>query len=148
MTEGLLNQKQLLTFSSDNPPMKHSPTASQPSQKENQGSQNAGNVTHYENFPVASMLCPAHLRPAVVAIYNFARTADDLADEGEASPAERSQALALYKADLAACARVAQPHTPQPLLRGPPLPPPWTGQPVWGPWALPVKGASSAFWVC
>jgi squalene synthase HpnC len=105
MTEGLLNQKQLLTFSSDNPPMKHSPTASQPFQKEYQGSKNVGNVTHYENFPVASMLCPAHLRPAVVAIYNFARTADDLADEGDASPAERSQDLALYKADLAACAQ-------------------------------------------
>ena len=51
------------------------------------------------------MLCPAHLRPAVVAIYNFARTADDLADEGDASTAERSQDLALYKADLAACAQ-------------------------------------------
>ena len=51
------------------------------------------------------MLCPAHLRPAVVAIYNFARTADDLADEGDASPAERSQSLALYQADLAACAQ-------------------------------------------
>jgi squalene synthase HpnC len=40
-----------------------------------------------------------------MAIYNFARTADDLADEGEASPAERSQALALFKADLTACAQ-------------------------------------------
>ena len=105
MTEGLLNQKQLLTFSSDNPPMKDTPPASQPPQKEHQGSTNGATVTHYENFPVASVLCPAHLRPAVVAIYNFARTADDLADEGDASPAERSQALALYKADLAACAQ-------------------------------------------
>ena len=35
-------------------------------------------VTHYENFPVASILCPAHLRPAVAAIYHFARTADDI----------------------------------------------------------------------
>ena len=105
MTEGLLNQKQLLTFSSDNSPMKDIPPASQPPQKEHQGSINGVTVTHYENFPVASVLCPAHLRPAVVAIYNFARTADDLADEGDASPAERTQALALFKADLAACAQ-------------------------------------------
>jgi phytoene/squalene synthetase len=41
-------------------------------------------VGHYENFPVASVLVPGHLRPAVRAIYRFARTADDLADEGDA----------------------------------------------------------------
>src|SRR5262245_51396681 len=38
---------------------------------------------HYENFPVASMLVPRPLRPAVRAIYAFARTADDFADEPE-----------------------------------------------------------------
>ena len=43
-------------------------------------------VSHYENFPVASFLCPPALRPAVAAIYWFARTADDLADEGDALP--------------------------------------------------------------
>jgi squalene synthase HpnC len=59
-------------------------------------------VDHYENFPVASWLCPPALRPAVVAIYHFARTADDLADEGDASTAERVQALRGYRADLAA----------------------------------------------
>lgn len=48
------------------------------------------------------MLCPPGLRPAVVAIYHFARTADDLADEGDASTAERAQALQAYRADLAA----------------------------------------------
>ena len=42
---------------------------------------------HYENFPVASWLCPPGLRPAVAAIYGFARTADDLADEGDAGAA-------------------------------------------------------------
>ena len=42
-------------------------------------------VQHYENFPVASLLCPAALRPAIVAVYHFARTADDLADEGDAT---------------------------------------------------------------
>lgn len=46
-------------------------------------------VGHYENFPVASLLMPARLRPAVRAIYRFARTADDIADEGDAKPQER-----------------------------------------------------------
>ena len=44
-------------------------------------------VQHYENFPVASVLCPPPLRPAVTAIYHFARTADDIADEGDATAA-------------------------------------------------------------
>jgi len=51
-------------------------------------------VEHYENFPVASWLMPARLRPAVVAIYRFARHADDLADEGDLAPHIRLQALA------------------------------------------------------
>lgn len=59
-------------------------------------------VTHYENFPVASWLCPPALRPAVAAIYWFARTADDIADEGDATPDARLDALAAYRADLAA----------------------------------------------
>jgi squalene synthase HpnC len=62
-------------------------------------------VTHYENFPVASILCPAHLRPAIAAIYHFARTADDLADEGNVSPNDRLTALGQYRADLLACAQ-------------------------------------------
>ena len=57
-------------------------------------------VDHYENFPVASWLCPAHLRPAIAAIYWFARTGDDLADEGDALPEVRLQALARYRQDL------------------------------------------------
>ena len=57
-------------------------------------------MDHYENFPVASWLCPPALRGPIVALYGFARTADDLADEGEASPAERLQALQAYRADL------------------------------------------------
>ena len=61
-------------------------------------------VSHYENFPVASFLCPHALRPAVAAIYWFARTADDLADEGNALPVERLTDLAAYRADLSACA--------------------------------------------
>jgi hydroxysqualene synthase len=56
-------------------------------------------VDHYENFPVASWLCPAPLRPAVQAIYAFARTADDLADEGQASPAQRLADLDAFGRD-------------------------------------------------
>ena len=59
-------------------------------------------VTHYENFPVASWLCPPHLRPAIAAIYHFARTADDLADEGTADATARLADLAAYRAELLA----------------------------------------------
>lgn len=61
-------------------------------------------VDHYENFPVASVLCPPHLRPAIAAIYWFARTADDIADEGDAPPQTRLDDLATYRADLMATA--------------------------------------------
>lgn len=71
--------------------------------------QAAAAVTHYENFPVASLLCPPRLRPPIRAIYAFARTADDIADEGDAPPAQRLQDLAAFEADLQA---VAQGHAP------------------------------------
>ncbi len=57
-------------------------------------------VEHYENFPVASILCPPALRPAVTAIYHFARTADDIADEGDGTTSERLSELRLYRVDL------------------------------------------------
>lgn len=63
-----------------------------------------GAVGHYENFPVASWLCPPALRPAVVAIYHFARTADDLADEGDAPAAWRLDQLSAMRAELRAAA--------------------------------------------
>jgi len=44
---------------------------------------------HYENFPVASILLPASMRPHIAAIYAFARLADDFADEGDLPPARR-----------------------------------------------------------
>ena len=66
-------------------------------------------IDHYENFPVASWLCPPRLRPPIAAIYHFARTADDIADEGSAPPAERLTDLATYRADLHAIARGATP---------------------------------------
>jgi squalene synthase HpnC len=61
-------------------------------------------VDHYENFPVASLLCPPRLRPAIEAIYTFARTADDIADEGDATAADRLASLAAYRDDLSALA--------------------------------------------
>ena len=57
-------------------------------------------IEHYENFPVASWLCPPALRPAIVALYHFARTADDLADEGDVTAEQRLQDLAEFRADL------------------------------------------------
>jgi hydroxysqualene synthase len=60
----------------------------------------AMSVNHYENFPVASILCPPQLRPAVAAIYWFARTADDLADEGDQDHITRKKDLLDYRTDL------------------------------------------------
>ncbi|MDJ0890886.1 MAG: squalene synthase HpnC [Gammaproteobacteria bacterium] len=45
--------------------------------------------SHYENFPVASLLLPRAVRAPVAVIYAFARTADDFADEGNLPPEER-----------------------------------------------------------
>ena len=87
----------------------------------------AAPIDHYENFPVASWLCPPRLRAPITAIYHFARTADDLADEGPASPEQRLADLAAYRQDLLqiyetplAQANSAHPRWPQvfgPLAR-------------------------------
>jgi squalene synthase HpnC len=69
-------------------------------------------TNHYENFPVASILCPAPLRPPIAAIYWFARTADDIADEGTAPPPQRLSDLSAFRADLAAIA-AGQPPSPR-----------------------------------
>lgn len=76
-------------------------------------------VDHYENFPVASVLCPPALRPAIVAIYHFARTADDIADEGDAPAAERLASLAAYRSDLAALYDGQPPGNRWPAVFGP-----------------------------
>jgi squalene synthase HpnC len=55
---------------------------------------------HYENFPVASRLVPARLRPHVAAIYAFARTADDIADEPGRSTSERLALLHEWSSHL------------------------------------------------
>ena len=69
-------------------------------------------MTHYENFPVASVLCPPALRQPIAAIYAFARTADDLADEGDAPAQARLDDLHAYRADLHAIA-AGQPPSPR-----------------------------------
>ena len=53
-------------------------------------------VDHYENFPVASVLLPTRMRAPVEAIYGFARGADDIADEGDLTAAERLGGLETY----------------------------------------------------
>jgi len=55
---------------------------------------------HYENFPVASLLLPRRMRPHIAAIYAFARTADDFADEPGRDPAERLRLLADFRERL------------------------------------------------
>ncbi len=49
--------------------------------------------SHYENYPVVSILIPKHLRKHIAIIYWFARTADDFADEGNFSEEERIKKL-------------------------------------------------------
>jgi len=56
--------------------------------------------SHYENFPVASRLMPARLRRHVAAIYAFARTADDFADEPGRAPDERLRLLDEWQGKL------------------------------------------------
>lgn len=73
----------------------------------------SASVGHYENFPVASWLCPKPLRPAVAAIYHFARTADDLADEGDLPAATRLEQLNHYRLALdQACQQLPAADTP------------------------------------
>jgi hydroxysqualene synthase len=68
--------------------------------------------SHYENFPVASRLLPARMRPHVAAVYAFARVADDIADEGDDAAAVRQQRLHAWQRRLHAAA--ASPGTDAP----------------------------------
>jgi squalene synthase HpnC len=60
---------------------------------------------HYENFPVGSIFMPARLRAPIRAIYAFARTADDFADEGDVEADVRLARLAEFHAHLHALER-------------------------------------------
>ncbi|MGE0704653.1 MAG: squalene synthase HpnC [Vicinamibacterales bacterium] len=52
---------------------------------------------HYENFPVASWLLPAPMRPHIAAVYAFARKADDMADEGVEASSIRQERLRAWQ---------------------------------------------------
>ena len=69
-------------------------------------------VGHYENFPVASALLPAPMRRPVSVIYRFARSADDIADEGNLAAAERLAQLDDYRQELAQLEAGAPPRRP------------------------------------
>jgi squalene synthase HpnC len=58
---------------------------------------------HYENFPVASLLVPRTHRRFMAAVYAFARTADDFADEGTRPAEERLRLLDDWEEKLQAC---------------------------------------------
>jgi len=55
---------------------------------------------HYENFPVATFLYPKKIREAAIILYQFARTGDDIADEGFFSKKERIKNLKIYQINL------------------------------------------------
>lgn len=55
---------------------------------------------------------PLHLRPAVEAIYAFARSADDIADEGVATPEERLQGLEEFRTELQVIGKGGSPDLP------------------------------------
>ena len=56
--------------------------------------------THYENFPIVSFLIPKKLRIHIAIIYWFARTADDIADEGNANEEIRLEKMNRFESDI------------------------------------------------
>ncbi len=58
---------------------------------------------HYENFPVASFLIPRPQRRFIAAVYAFARTADDFADEATIPAEERLRLLDDWEEKLRSC---------------------------------------------
>jgi squalene synthase HpnC len=69
--------------------------------------------SHYENFPVASLLLPKPQRLAAAAIYAFARQADDYADEPlPGAPAGNEAALRLKLLDYWEACLDRQVHHP------------------------------------
>lgn len=68
-------------------------------------------VNHYENFPVGSIAVPRRLRRPIHAVYAFARTADDIADEGETDNESRLQALGALEAELTRISDGLEPET-------------------------------------
>lgn len=69
-------------------------------------------VHHYENFPVASILMPRRLHKPVNVIYQFARTADDIADEGDLDEYDRLCQLEEFHNELESITEQKSPRTP------------------------------------
>lgn len=67
--------------------------------------------SHYENFPVGSLLLPKRLREPIALIYHFARQADDFADEGNLSVEERLRLLNAFEDELKLIEAYIQPST-------------------------------------
>ena len=53
----------------------------------------SGKDKAYENFPVASLFIPSHLRPHVNTFYGFARAIDDIADSNSIGSPEKIERL-------------------------------------------------------
>lgn len=68
-------------------------------------------ANHYENFPVASVFLPKHLREPIGLIYSFARQADDFADEGDLTVAQRLALLNNFREELDLLRAYIKPHT-------------------------------------
>jgi squalene synthase HpnC len=68
--------------------------------------------SHYENFPVASRLLPARMRPHIAAVYAYARVADDIADEGTLPAGERLTRLDAWRRLLHAAVANERDGTP------------------------------------
>jgi squalene synthase HpnC len=66
---------------------------------------------HYENFPVASVFLPRHLREPIALIYSFARQADDFADEGDCTVEQRLSALKKFRDELDLLQAYIKPQT-------------------------------------
>jgi len=67
--------------------------------------------THYENFPVASVMLPMRLRKPIGLIYSFARQADDFADEGDLTPQQRLHLLNTFRLELDRLSKGVVPET-------------------------------------
>lgn len=67
--------------------------------------------THYENFPVASIVLPKRLRAPIAVIYSFARQADDFADEKDLSTETRLSLLQGFRDELHLIQAYIQPNT-------------------------------------
>ncbi len=68
--------------------------------------------SHYENFPVASVFLPRHLREPIALIYSFARQADDFADEGDFTIEHRLSLLNSFRDELDLLHAYIKPKTP------------------------------------